>query len=163
MGKIEVGKIIGTFGIKGELKVKSESDFIAERFRKGQELLLAQGKMLPIRITSSRLHKGQVLITINNLDNINLVLPYVGSTLYARKDAPVVLESNEYHVDTLIGCDVYTTKGDYLGKVKDILILPGRSVLEVIETKRVLIPFAKEFVKEIKDGRIVIEEIEGMR
>ena len=32
---IYIGEIIGTFGIKGELKVFSESDFIDYRFRKG--------------------------------------------------------------------------------------------------------------------------------
>jgi 16S rRNA processing protein RimM len=35
MKYIMVGKIIGTHGIKGEVKVLSDSDFTEERFRSG--------------------------------------------------------------------------------------------------------------------------------
>ena len=40
MNKTYIGKIVGTFGIKGELKVYSESDFIEERFKKGNEIII---------------------------------------------------------------------------------------------------------------------------
>lgn len=37
---INIGKIIGVFGIKGELKIYSESDFIDYRFRIGAHIYL---------------------------------------------------------------------------------------------------------------------------
>ena len=72
MNRTYIGKIIGTFGIKGELKVFSESDFIDQRFKKGNELILKSNKSeLTVKISSFRIHKNNVLITINNLLNIN--------------------------------------------------------------------------------------------
>ena len=62
-----VGKIVGTHGIKGELKVKSDTSF--NRFEKGNKLYI--DKTQEIVINSHRQHKGMELITINNLNNIN--------------------------------------------------------------------------------------------
>ena len=77
---IYIGEIIGTFGIKGELKVFSESDFIDYRFRKGALVKIGSKKeKLEVEITSMRIHKNNVLITINNWNDINLVEKYVGS------------------------------------------------------------------------------------
>ena len=44
MDKTYIGKVIGTFGIKGELKIYSESDFIEERFKKGNTIYLKAGR-----------------------------------------------------------------------------------------------------------------------
>lgn len=38
MEQVIVGKIVNTHGIKGELKVKTSTDFIEERFAKGAHL-----------------------------------------------------------------------------------------------------------------------------
>ena len=71
---IYIGEIIGTFGIKGELKVFSESDFIDYRFRKGALVkIVSKKEKLEVEITSMRIYKNNVLITINNWNDINLV------------------------------------------------------------------------------------------
>ena len=63
---LEVGQIVGTFGIKGELKFHSESDFIEDRLSKGNVLYLKQNDTYePITINSARLHKNNYMITIN--------------------------------------------------------------------------------------------------
>ena len=60
MDKVYVGKIIGTFGIKGELKVYSESDFIEERFKKGNEIILKTKRQeLRVKVSSFRIHKNK--------------------------------------------------------------------------------------------------------
>ena len=68
-----VGKIVGTHGIKGELKVKSDTSF--DRFKKGSKLYI--DKKEEITVNSHRQHKGMELITINGLKDINDVLCYV--------------------------------------------------------------------------------------
>ena len=61
-----IGKVMGTFGIKGELKVYSESDFVEYRFKCGNKVLFKNAHMLEEKtITSFRLHKKTILITID--------------------------------------------------------------------------------------------------
>ena len=40
MEYLRIGVIINTFGLKGELKIKSFSDFDDERYQKGNEVLV---------------------------------------------------------------------------------------------------------------------------
>ena len=43
---IYLGVIVNTFGIKGELKIFTESDFIEERFKKGRKVYFKIGKTI---------------------------------------------------------------------------------------------------------------------
>ena len=55
MDYIYIGKIIGTHGIKGEVKVKSDSDFKTERFKENSILYVKRGEeMVKITINSHR-------------------------------------------------------------------------------------------------------------
>lgn len=157
-----IGKIMGTFGIKGELKVYSESDFVDYRFRKNALITLKKGKLKhQVKITSMRIHKQYILITINDINDINQVLDYVGFDIYTDEVAP--LESDEYYIDDLIGLEVYNQNNELLGCVVDIVSLPSNDVLEIKNSeKKFLIPFVDDYIIEISDKKIIILEIEVM-
>ena len=57
---LNVGKIVNTQGIKGEVRVISKTDFPEERYQKGATLLLFQEKKAPIELVvkSHRKHKN---------------------------------------------------------------------------------------------------------
>lgn len=155
-----VGKIIGTHGIKGELKVKSDTSF--DRFKIGNVLYIE--KQIPITINSVRNHKGFTLITINSLTNINDVLEFVNKDIYVNHDRSE-LKEGEYYYEDIIGLKVFNSLGEEKGIVNDIIEVPQGILLEVKESKKtVLIPYVKEFVKEIDltNNKITINEIEGL-
>ena len=96
MEKVKVGKIIGKHGLKGELKIRSNSDFGAVRFKKGNSLYIRyQGVDLEFVIVSSRIHKGNYLVAFKDNQDINLVEKYVGSFVYGLKDDEL-LDEDEY-------------------------------------------------------------------
>ena len=155
-----VGKIIGTHGIKGELKVKSDTSF--ERFKVGNTLYIE--KEIPITINSVRNHKDFTLITINNLTNINDVLEFVNKDIYVNHDRSELKDGEHYYED-IIGLTVIDSKGNKRGTVNDLIEVPQGLLLEVKEEKKIsLIPYVKEFVKEInlEAKTILINEIEGL-
>ena len=155
-----VGKIVGTHGIKGELKVKSDTSF--DRFKKGNVLYIEQEEK--IVINSSRVHKGMHLITINGLTNINDVLCYVNKDIYVPHDRSE-LEEGEFYYEDIIGLDCYNSKGELIGPVKDLQEVPQGLILEIqTKNKTILIPFVDEFVVEVdlEKKRIQIQEIEGL-
>ena len=70
--KVKVGKIVNTFGIKGELKVKAMTDFPDERFAKGAHVFLQyHGETLSFEIDSHRVHKGFDMISFVDMRDIN--------------------------------------------------------------------------------------------
>ena len=161
--KVLIGQITGTFGIKGELKVYSESDFVEYRFRKNAKIYLSDN--LEYTVSSSRTHKGNVLITINDINDLNLVLDKVGMKIYAPSDDEPPLNDEEYYVDDLVGLKVINQHDENIGTVKDVIEIPSGYLLEIIDDKdnRFLLPFVDEYITEITDDSIIINEIEGIR
>lgn len=87
MEKVRVGKIVNTFGIRGELKVDAYTDFPDERFQVGNSLFVRfHNEDVELEISRHRVHKGYDLITFKDLENINFVEQYKGCFLYAYRD-----------------------------------------------------------------------------
>lgn len=160
-----VGTIVTTHGIRGEVKVKSDTSF--SRFEVGNTLYLKKdGQLEKIVIDSHRVHKDLDLIKFNNLNNINDVLKYIGFELYVDVEDLDELEDDEYYYDDLIDLDVYDNQNNLIGKVIDISEVPQGIILEVKRPNKEisLIPFVEEFIDNInlEEGKIIIIPIEGL-
>ena len=167
-----VGKIIGTFGIKGELKVISETSFADSRFKKGSKLLmLYNNKYVEVIINSHRVHKKMDLISFKQVgsqslnNDINEVEKYVGCSLYINHEDLDELEDDEYYYDDLIGLIAYSEDDQLIGEVVDLRELPRGILLEIkTEKKTALVPFVDDFVVDVDldNNKIVIKAIEGL-
>jgi 16S rRNA processing protein RimM len=101
-------------------------------------------------------------IKLKGVDDLDALFGLVGAEVFAPADEFYV---TSYSREALIGCEVLSTKGELLGRVTDIYKTPPGSILEVtLGSKNSLIPFKKEFVRELdeKSKKIVVELIEGM-
>lgn len=159
MSKIKIGKIANTFGISGELKVISESDFVKERFQVGNKIYL--NKTLEKEITSVRMHNNNILIKIENLTDINLVEKYKNMDIYFDKADLVQLE-NDFYLFQLENLDVFIDDKK-VGSVVEVL-KPSQTVLRIkLDDREILLPFVEAFVEnvDLKENRIDINLIEG--
>ncbi|MDD3191125.1 MAG: ribosome maturation factor RimM [Bacilli bacterium] len=156
-----VGKIIGTHGIKGELKIHAETNF--SRFEIGNVLhIKKENEYQELKVKTHRMHKNNHLVSFEGYTNINEVLSWIGLNLFTTHD-PDELQIGEYYYEDLIGKTLLSTKGEILGKVIDIREVPQGIILEGKNDKKTfLIPFVDEFVKEITTDKIVIEVMEGL-
>ncbi len=154
------GKILKTFGLKGEVKVLNSSDF--NRFVKNKELYyLDNGIYKELKIKEVK-DGSSLIVSFYGYDDINKVLPLIGYDLYAKREKED-LKDNEYYYSDLIGKDVYNEDGVLRAKVKDVRELPqGKYLLCVKDGKNKLIPFNEHFIKDVLDDRIIIIEIEGL-
>ncbi|WP_085508233.1 ribosome maturation factor RimM [Thalassobacillus devorans] len=162
-----VGKIVNTHGIKGEVKVIRITDF-DDRFQPGAPLYWVKdgGKPEKLIVSGHREHKGFDLLTFEGLPTINDVERLKGGILQIREEQLSDLEEGEYYFHEIIGCRVFLMDGTELGEVKEILT-PGANDVWVVEREGksdVLIPYIDDVVKEvyIEEGRIVIDPIEGL-
>jgi len=167
MKYIFVGKIIGTHGIKGEVKVKSDTNFKNERYKKNNILYLDyKNEKIDIKINSHRIHKNLDLITFNDITNINDVLQYVNCDIYVDKESLSDLGENEFYYDDLVGLNVVDQQGINIGIVIDINEVPQGEIIVVKkpDESQTLIPFIDEFIKEVdlKKKIIIISPIEGL-
>lgn len=161
-----VGKIVNTHGVRGEVKVKRITDF-AERFAIGETLyVMENGDFLPLVIDGHRVHKGFDLIHFERYDNINDVEHFKGAYLTISEEQLTELEEDAYYYHEIIGCDVYTHSGEKVGTIKEILA-PGANDVWVVQKangKEVLIPYIEDVVKAVDtdEKKVVIEPMEGL-
>ena len=166
MRYLEVGEILTTHGIKGEVKVKIETSNPISRFKKGNELYLLIGNNYQkITIDTFRMHKGMALISFNNITNINDVLAYIGKKIYVDKDSLPELDEDDFYYDDLIGMDAFDNNA-LIGVVSDVLEVPQGAILVITKNdgKEGLVPFVSEFVKDVDldNKKIYLELIEGL-
>lgn len=164
-----VGKIVNTHGIKGEVRVISRTDFPEERYKIGNVLYLFMPKSnAPIELTvkSHRSHKNFDLLTFEGYENINEVEKFRDGIIKVSESQLGDLNEGEYYYHEIIGCSVATIDGEELGKVSEILS-PGANDVWVVKGKggkELLIPYIEDVVKkvDIKEKIILIEPMEGL-
>ena len=73
------------------------------------------------------------------------------------------LDEGEYYYSELVGKHVVNQNGEDRGIVEEIREFPKSDYLAVrYNSKIALIPFIDEFVKEVLEDKIIINEIEGL-
>ena len=165
-----VGRIVNTHGIRGEVRVLSTTDFEEERFAVGNKLAAFKKddkKPTCVTIESVRRHKNFILLTFEGMNNINLVEPFKEGMLKVTKDQMTddLLEENEFFFHEIIGCTVISEEGETIGFVADILQTGANDVWVVKGTKKEhYIPYIEDIVKDIdvRDKKIVIHVMEGL-
>ncbi|MEK4228709.1 ribosome maturation factor RimM [Solibacillus sp. FSL H8-0538] len=166
-----VGRIVNTHGIRGELRIISTSDFEEDRFAVGSKLAAFKKddkKPTWITIGSARRHKNFILVTFEGMENINLVEPFKEGLLKITMDqlADDELEENEYYHFEIKDCEVYSEEGELIGVVTDILETGANDVWEIKASggKKYYIPYIEDVVKEInvEEKKITIHVMEGL-
>ncbi|MGM8211777.1 ribosome maturation factor RimM [Virgibacillus sp. W0430] len=162
-----IGKIVNTHGIKGEVKVKRITDF-EERFSIGETVYVRdeKGNDMPLIIDGHRVHKQFDLLRFKEMDTINDVEKFKGSYLKVKEEQLKSLAENEYYYHEIIGCEVKTTTGEKLGIIESILS-PGANDVWVVKQangKEALIPYIADVVKQVNvdDKVVIIELMEGL-
>lgn len=165
---LNVGKIVNTQGIRGEVRVISQTDFPEERYKKGAKLILFRKQKEPLEliVASHRKHKNFDLLTFEGYHTINEVEPFREGLLKVSKEGLSNLEENEYYYFEILGLLVYDENGQEIGKIKEILS-PGANDVWVIQRKGkkdLLIPYIESVVKKIDlaQGKVQVELLEGL-
>lgn len=132
-----VGKIVNTHGIKGEVRVISKTDFAEERYKPGNTLyLFMDGRNEPVEVTvnTHRLHKQFHLLQFKERQNLNEVEELKNAIIKVPEEELGELNEGEFYFHEIIGCEVFTEEGELIGKVKEILT-PGANDVWVIGRK----------------------------
>ena len=166
MKKLKVGKILTTHGLKGELKIKSETDYGDIRFGKGSVLYLTfNNQEMEMVVATSRIHKNNYLVSFEGYQDINAVEIFKGLDVFAPKDVEL-LDEGEIYYDDLIGCKIVDATNTVLGEVVDVMETMAHDIL-VLKTqnnKKAMIPYVDAFIEEVDvdDKVIVINNMDGL-
>jgi 16S rRNA processing protein RimM len=162
---LEIGKIVNTHGIKGELKVMAWCDS-PEIVLDFDELYIDEGTV-KLEIENSKVHKNMVILKISGYNNINEVLYLKNKVLYVPKDE-FKLEENCYFIKDLIGMTVIDADDEtkVYGKLYDITQAGGNDVYYIKNQKGkdYLIPAIADVVinTDIEKKVMTIRPLKGL-
>jgi 16S rRNA processing protein RimM len=150
-GLIPIGKIVGTHGIKGQLKVISYGDSI-DLFAAGQRLAVGrEGEVVAaLRIASARPHKRVIRLSLDGIGSIEAAEAWIGCQLYIDKASLPQLEEGSYYWQQIMGLEAFTLDDRRLGRVEAILPTGSNDVYVVRDgRKELLIPAIDSVVVDI--------------
>ena len=163
--RLEVGQIVNTFGIKGELKVTPFTDDI-NRFDDLEKVYVKTRREEKLyKVEGVRYHKNMVLLKLEGIENPEQGELLKNSYLEIDRADAIPLEEGQYFIVDLIGLDVYTDEGKLLGNVEDIYYTGANDIYVVKDElgKQVLLPGIKDVIKEVKlEDRIIVHLIPGL-
>ena len=168
MNYFNVGKIVNTQGLQGEMRVLSVTDFAEERFKKGNKLALFDKKdqfVMDVEIASHRKAKNFDIIKFKGMYHINDIEKFRDFSLKVAEEDLTDLEDGEFYYHEIIGLEVY--ENDLLlGTIKEIL-QPGANDVWVVKRKGkrdLLLPYIPPVVLgiDIEQGWVDVEIPEGL-
>lgn len=149
-----IGKILTTFGNKGEVKllpyVKAEPSLV-----EGQKgVVTLPYRTREVEIERVRVHKGMWLVKFKGIDTIKEGWRLRGGFL--EVDVPLP-EEEDY-----IGYEVETEKGRKLGRVVEIIPTPAHKVL--VTTNEAMLPLVEEVLVKIdkEAKKLIAKELKGL-
>jgi 16S rRNA processing protein RimM len=166
---LTVGEVVGAHGLHGELRVAIHTDD-PHRFGRLDTLFfgLEGTEPVPRSLLGYRLHKRQVLLRIEGCTDRAMAEALRGYLVQVLREEAIPLEEGEYFEHQILDLDTWTTGGEHLGKVVEI-IHTGANDVYVVQggasgRREVLIPAIEDVVLEIDlaAGRMIVELPDGL-
>ncbi len=165
---IAVGRIIGTHGIRGQLRLHSYSGNL-ESLKTAEQALLtgSDGNCCAVMIKNAALHSGKILLTLDGYDNINLVSHLIGTELLLPRTQLPEPAVDEYYWQDLIGLIVVTDSGEELGTLTDIMETGANDVYLVHNHqtgREYLLPAIASVISnvDLQARQMIITPLEGL-
>lgn len=159
MQYVNIGKFAGTHGLKGEIKLKTDFEYIDKVLCDDFSFYVGEEKTKTL-LNSFRYHNGYYLLSFKSLLDIDLVHPFVNKFVYVIKD-DLCLSDSEYTFDDYIGCLCYSSSLEF-GTVSNVVDCGnGNYVFQVIGDKEILIPLNEHFIDKIGVNKIYFKNLEG--
>ncbi|MGC9333291.1 MAG: ribosome maturation factor RimM [Anaerolineae bacterium] len=166
---LAIGQVVGVHGVRGELKVQVLIED-AHRFGRLDQVFVGRDDRDAVAwpVSGCRLHKDHVLLKLEGCDDRTLAESFRGQLVQIPFEKAIPLEEGEYYEHQIIGLEVWTSAGEYLGRIEEILYTGANEVYVVREAKlargEILIPAIADvvLVVDLEAGRMEIDLMEGL-
>lgn len=162
MNRLEVGKIVNTHGLRGEVKIVPWCD-APELFETFSVLFLGD-TAYPLK--QVKYQKANVIVKLQGVDTIEQAEKLKNRVVsVSREELEANLEEGRYFIADLIGLEVYWEER-CLGKLTEVLQTGANDVYIVTDEngKELLLPAIRQVILEIDvpGGRMLVQPLEGM-
>ncbi len=159
---LEIGQVVNTHGVKGEIKVQPWCD--DPNIYDELEYIYIGGKRYDI--LRSRLHKNCEILAVEGINNINEAELLRNKIVTVEREMLGELPEGRYYIVDILGLEVRIKDGDVLGVIDDVIHTGSNDVYQVKRDgkKPVLIPVIPDVVNEVNidEGYVIITPMKGL-
>lgn len=148
---ISIGKIAGTYGYRGMVRIIPLTDF-PERFKELKKAIIWQkNKVRDVMVEEARPHGNVYLLKIEGIDSREAAQEYNNALLKIEPSQVYPLPEGYYYHFQLQGLSVYDKEKGLLGELTEILETGANDVYVVKspEYGEILLPAIKDIILEI--------------
>lgn len=163
---LEIGQIVGTHGVRGELRVNPWCDS-PDFFKRFETLYYDEKGTQAVTILSCRPHGNIVLLCLEGVSGVDTAAALRGKILYMhRRDAK--MPPGQFFIADLIGCKVIDAHDENLtyGVLTDVSQTGANDVWHIKGTngKEYLLPVISQVVihTDVEAGMIKIRPLDGI-
>lgn len=157
---IQLGRVVGVFGVNGELKLESHTEPRSAIFRYQPWLLRSTGSERQLAGVRGRDTGRNIVARFPDVDHRDQAQALIGAEIWVRRAQLPPPAAGEYYWVDLEGLAVETTDGVSLGHVSHMLATGANDVMVVTGERQRLLPFIiGQYVQSIdfSSGTIVVD------
>jgi len=159
--RVQLGKIVGLFGVDGWVKLESYTEPRVRIFKYLPWFLKTQAGEIQVTQVQGRAHGKGLVALLPQVEDRDAAQAWIGAEISVQRSALPRAKRGEYYWTDLEGLDVFTVDGIALGKVSHLFSTGANDVIVVREGGRErLIPFVlNQFVWEVNldSARITVD------
>ena len=158
-----VGRVLRPRGLSGELQVEPITDFPG-RFTAGEVLFLL-GQPYRLEYALQR-NDAWLVLKLEGIDSLQDAEPFRGQSLFTTRDRVPPPPQGSYYYFQLLDLEVYTSEGEHLGRLSEIMQTGSNDVYVVTNGDReLLVPALEDVILtvDVEAGRMVVDLPEGLR
>ena len=155
-----IGRFGKTFGLKGWLRVNSETKPKSNMLTYQPWLLKTAEGFKAIKIIENTLQGEEILVHVEGVDTPEAAKALTNHYVYLERKQLPTLASNEYYWADLEGLVVVTTENITLGTVKYLMEAGSCAVMVIKGNTEHLVPFDfSHIVKQVDltNGKIIVD------
>jgi 16S rRNA processing protein RimM len=158
MDLFEAGEIVKTRGLRGCMKVLSyledKSNFSKPDFI---YIEINQGEKKRFCLNNIKKSGRAFFIELEEINDVESAKDFVGCKVYLPKDILKKLPDGEYYLQDIIGLDVYSEDGNFVGKIESIFPTGSNDVYVCRnKNKEILLPAISHVIKKIDINRRIM-------
>ncbi len=161
---LETGKIVGTHGIRGMVRVQAWSDS-GEFLTEFKRFFLSPDGESELKAQKIQPHGGVVLIAFKGVDTVEQAESLRGKILYISRD-DISLPDGRYFINDLLGCEVFDAdSGEKYGEISEVSQTGANDVWHIKSgDKEYLLPAIDEVIVTVdpENERLEIRPMKGI-
>lgn len=163
-GMILLGRVSGLFGVKGWIKVHSDTEPRDNILNYSPWYLQREGEWQACEVIAGRSHGKGIVVHLENCPDRDTAAELIGSTIAVRREQLPATGEEEYYWSDLRDLKVITRQGMELGRVVNLMETGANDVLVVREAgeqgRERLIPFIWQQVileVDLENGQLTVD------